>query len=262
MAQNSSPVKSIIINKMKIHILFLSLITLLSSCGHNSEDTKAKNIVKKSIEVHGGKRYDNFNVEFDFRKFHIKLIHQTENDGSLRFRYERSSKDSLGNTITDIINNEGFVRNRNGVEIKLSEKDVIKYTNAVNSIAYFVLLPYKLRDKAVNLEYLGEMTIENKKYDKIKVWFDKVGGGNDFEDIYCYWFNHDTHTLDYIAYANGGPRFRRATTRQNVGGIIFQDYENYVITDTSAQTNEYDKAFIAGKDSLLSVIENKKIIVQ
>ncbi|WP_305952010.1 DUF6503 family protein [Emticicia oligotrophica] len=247
---------------MKNIILFSVLISFLLSCQSTPKDAKAKNIVEKSIEVHGGKRYDNFKAEFDFRKFHIKFIHQTENGGSLRFQYERSSKDSLGNITTDMINNEGFVRKNNGVQVKLSEKDIIKYTNAVNSVAYFVLLPFKLRDKAVNLEYVGEIIIENKKYDKIKVWFDKAGGGNDFEDIYCYWFNQDTHTLDYIAYANGGPRFRRATTRQNIGGIIFQDYENYVITDIKAQTNDYDKAFIAGKDSLLSVIENKNITVQ
>lgn len=242
---------------MKNLILFFILIFGLTSC-----QDKARSVVEKSIELYGGKKFDNFAAEFDFRKFHIKLKHTSSSDGSLRFQYERISKDSARNDIWDVINNEGFFRFINGNQVQLSKKDITKYTNAVNSVAYFVLLPYKLKDKAVNLEYLGETTLDNKKYDKIKVWFNKEGGGNDFEDIYCYWFNQESHTLDYIAYANGGPRFRRAKNRQTIGGITFQDYENFVITDTTLQTSEYDLAFKAGKDSLLSIIEQKNIIVK
>jgi hypothetical protein len=240
---------------MKKFILFSILILSLAACQDNTD--KARKIVEKSIEVHGGKKYNNFIAEFDFRKFHIKLM---QNEG--KFQYERISKDSTKNDIWDIVNNEGFLRIINGNQVQLSENDVTKYTNAVNSVAYFVLLPYKLQDKAVNLEYIGETTLENKKYDKIKVWFDKEGGGKDFEDIYCYWFNKESHTLDYIAYANGGPRFRRVKNRQTIGGIVFQDYENYAITDTTINTSDYDKAFIAGKDSLLSIIEQKNIVVK
>ena len=50
--------------------------------------------------------------------------------------------------------------------------------------------------------------------------------------------------------------------RQTVGGIVFQDYENFAITDTTIQAYDYDKAFIAGKDSLLSLIEQKNIVVK
>lgn len=240
---------------MKKLLLFLIFVLSLAACKDKAD--KAHEIVEKSIEVHGGKKYENFTAEFDFRKFHLKLMHENG-----RFQYERISKDSARNDIWDIINNDGFMRLINGNQVQLSEKDVTKYTNAVNSVAYFVLLPYKLQDKAVNLEYIGETILENKKYDKIKVWFSKEGGGKDFEDIYCYWFNQETHTLDYIAYANGGPRFRRVKSRQTIGGIVFQDYENFAITDTTLQTSEYDKAFLAGKDSLLSLIEQKNIVVK
>lgn len=240
---------------MKKLILFSCFVVALTSCKDTKD--KAHQIVEQSIEVHGGKKYENFTAEFDFRKFHIKLMH-----GNGKFQYERISKDSANNETWDIVNNKGYIRIYNGNEIKLSQKDTDKYTNAVNSVAYFVLLPYKLQDKAVNLEYLGETTLENKKYDKIKVWFNQEGGGKDFEDIYCYWFNQETHTLDYIAYANGGPRFRRVKNRQTVGGIVFQDYENYAIKDTTILTSDYDKAFVARKDTLLSLIEQKNIIVK
>ena len=240
---------------MKKLILFSIVILGLASCQDKSD--RAKSIIEKSIEVHGGKKYDNFTAEYNFRQFHIKLMNENG-----KFQYERISKDSSRNDIWDIVNNDGFLRIINGNQVTLSEKDVTKYTNAVNSVAYFVMLPYKLRDKAVNLEYIGEITLENKKYDKIKVWFNQEGGGKDFEDIYCYWFDKETHTLDYIAYTNGGPRFRRVKNRQTVGGIVFQDYENFAITDTTLQTSDYDKAFLAGKDSLLSLIEQKNIVVK
>ena len=240
---------------MKKLILFSCFVIVFASCKDKKD--KAHQIVEQSIEAHGGKKYENFTAEFDFRKFHVKLMH-----GNGNFQYERISKDSANNETWDIVNNKGYIRIYNGNEIKLSQKDIDKYTNAVNSIAYFVMLPYKLQDKSVNLEYLGETTLENKKYDKIKVWFNQEGGGKDFEDIYCYWFNQESHTLDYIAYANGGPRFRRVKNRQTVGGIVFQDYENFAIKDTTLLTSDYDKAFMAGKDTLLSLIEQKNIVVK
>lgn len=237
------------------YIIVLIFSVCFVSCKEKND--KARKIVDKSIEAHGGAKYEKFTAEFDFRKFHIKLMH---NGGE--FQYERISKDSANNDIWDVVNNKGLFRLINGNQVSLSEKDISKYTNAVNSIAYFVLLPYKLTDKAVNLEYLGEIEIANQKYDKVKVWFDKEGGGKDFEDVYCYWFNQNTHLIDYLAYTNGGPRFRRVKIRQTVGGIVFQDYENFAITDTTLNAYQYDKAFIAGKDSLLSLIEQKNIVVK
>lgn len=237
--------------------LFLISVLAVAFIACKDKTDKAREIVDKSIEAHGGAKYDKFTAEFDFRKFHIKLM---QDNG--KFQYERISKDSANNDIWDVVNNEGYLRLINGNQITLSEKDQEKYKNAVNSVAYFVLLPYKLKDKAVNLEYLGETEIDKQKYDKVKVWFDKEGGGKDFEDVYCYWFNQKTHLVDYLAYTNGGPRFRRVKNRQTVGGIVFQDYENFAITDTTIQAFDYDKAFIAGKDSLLSLIEQKNITVK
>ena len=107
----------------------------------------------------------------------------------------------------------------------------------------------------VHLAHIGTIKIDNQEYDKIKVWFSAEGGGKDHEDVFCYWINQKTHTLDYLAYANGGPRFRKATKRETVNGIVFQDYENYQIPDKTIPTSDYDKVFIAGNAKLLSKIE-------
>ncbi|MFN3848152.1 MAG: DUF6503 family protein [Spirosomataceae bacterium] len=231
--------------------LFLGLFVLIScSKSDKLNDPKAQEIIESCVEKHGGTNYEKFDVSFDFRKYRFRI-----NKNGDKFSYERTTKDSLNNTITDVLTDSSFVRTINGEKQTLSQKAEEKYREGTNSIAYFVMLPYKLLDKAVNLEYLGYVQINGQDYDKIKVWFDAEGGGKDHDDVFCYWINQNTKTLDYLAYDNGGPRFRKATKRQEVAGIIFQDYENYEILDKSIKTYEYDKAFLAGKAKLLSIIE-------
>ena len=226
-------------------LIFISPITLFAQ-------DKAHKIVNKSIKAHGGKAYNNFAVSLDFRQFHIVL-----KQNQTLFQYERTMTDSTQTVWHDVLNNDGFYRERNGVKMDLSEKDVKRYREGINSQAYFLLLPYKLSDKAVILNYLGEATVEGQKEYKIKVSFQKEGGGNDYEDVFCYWINQKTYLIDYIAYSEGGPRFRKATVRQTASGIVFQDYENYEIKDKTIPTSDYDRIFTEGGARLLSKIEHQ-----
>ncbi|RDB06685.1 DUF6503 family protein [Runella aurantiaca] len=220
-------------------------------------DKKAKEIVDKCIKAHGGKNYEAFDLSFDFRKFKVHLK-QT----GTQFSYERTTTDSLNNVYHDILTNESFVRKRNDTTQVLSQKDEDKYREGINAIAYFVLLPYKLSEPAVILKYVGEISIDNQKYHKIRVTFEQEGGGKDHEDEFCYWINQSTNTLDYLSYANGGPRLRKAVKRDTVGGIVFQNYENYEILDKTLPTTEYDKAFLEGKSKLLSMIEQSNYVAK
>jgi hypothetical protein len=40
-----------------------------------------------------------------------------------------------------------------------------------------------------------------------------------------------------------------------VGGVVFQDYENYEVPDSTLATFDYDKAYQSGNVKLLSKIE-------
>jgi hypothetical protein len=234
-------------------IFIAAIILLAMSCSNKRfRDEKAIYIVKQCIEEHGGKSYGNLDVSFDFRQFRV---HLKQNGGN--FLYERTSKDSLNSELHDMLTNETFTREVNGNKQDLPQKESDKYREGLNAIAYFALLPYKLSDPAVNLKYLGEITIENKKYDKIAVSFEAAGGGNDHQDEFCYWINQSAHTLDYLAYSKGGLRFRKATKREKVDGVIFQDYENYESQDSTLSIFKFDNAFIAGKVRLLSKIEQQ-----
>ena len=231
--------------KTVIYLLFLLPITLFSQ-------DKAHKIVAKSINAHGGKAYQNFAVSLDFRQFHLVL-----KQNKTLFQYERTMTDSTNTVWHDVLNNDGFYREKNGVKTDLSKKDFEKYHEGINSQAYFLLLPFKLSDKAVILKYLGEGIVEGQKQYKIEVSFQKEGGGKDHEDVFCYWINQKTYLIDYIAYSEGGPRFRKATLRHTVAGIVFQDYDNYEIKDKKAATSDYDRIYTEGGAKLLSKIEHR-----
>ncbi len=234
-------------------ILIAAISILTISCNQKSGgDEKAAAIVKECIRAHGGENYLNMDISFSFRQFKVHLKQQ---DGI--FIYERTSKDSLHNVWHDVLTNDFFSREFNGKKQELSDKEKDKYKEGLNAIAYFALLPYKLSEPAVNHSYLGEITIDNKKYYKIAVSFDAAGGGKDHQDEFCFWINQTGHTMDFLSYANGGPRFRKAVKRETVDGIVFQDYDNYEVTDSTLSANNYDSAFMKGKVKLLSKIEQE-----
>lgn len=217
----------------------------------------AAEIIDKAIQAHGGAAYQNKRIEFDFRHFHLVL----EQQGG-RFRYTRTHRDSTGTLIEETLANDGLIRKQNGKRQMLDTAQTTKYSEAVNAVAYFVLLPYKLNDPAVLPDYMGESQIDGQKYHKVRVRFRAEGGGSDHQDTFFYWFNQQTHTMDYLAYSEGGPRFRKAINPQTIGSIRFQDYINYKGngTDTTSVGN-YDRKYEAHQLPELSRIEQKNIRV-
>ncbi|MBC8154035.1 MAG: hypothetical protein H7Z72_14100 [Bacteroidetes bacterium] len=214
-------------------------------------------IIDQCIETHGGDRYRNCRIEFDFRTYHLSLY---QRDG--QFEYRRTYTDSTGARVDEILTNKAVVRQINGRAMALDSAQRSKYSNAVNAVSYFVLLPYKLSDRAVIKAYAGETTIDGQVYDKIRVSFSKDGGGKDFQDVFFYWINQTSHTMDYLAYSEGGPRFRKAINPQTVGGIRFQDYVNYKGDDAdSAVVGTFDQKYREGTLTILSQIEQKNIKV-
>jgi hypothetical protein len=130
-------------------------------------------------------------------------------------------------------------------------------------VAYFVLLPVKLADPAVRADLVGESKLDGQLYDKVRVRFRAEGGGKDYGDTFFYWFNRQTHTMDYLAYSEGGPRFRKAINPKVVGGIRFQDYINYKgETSDTTSVGQYDQRYSANQLPELSRIEQTNIRVE
>lgn len=219
----------------------------------NIKLSKADSIINKTIEVHGGKLYNSASYSFLFRgnKYSFK------NEGN---NYTYTTEKTVDNKlIFDELHNGKFQRKIDKEITPLSEKQKSACANALNSVMYFSLIPYKLNDKSVNKEYIGETIIKNKNYHTIKVAFDEDGGGKDFKDEFLYWINASDFTLDYFAYKydvdGGGIRFRSFFNRRNIDGIIFQDYINWKPTSDIA-LNNLQELFENNALKKVSLIEN------
>lgn len=242
---------------MRIFVFLLIAFPLIQACT-SSPDAQA--IVDAAIETHGGKAYENFQVDFDFRDKHYTAVRK----GGL-YTYTRAFTDSTG-TYRDVLSNDGFTRHRNDTLQDLPEEKKNAFSNSVNSVIYFALLPFGLNDAAVIKTYVGEDKVKDQQYHLIKVTFQQAGGGTDHEDEFLYWINQDKHTVDYLAYSyhtnGGGIRFREAINPQRVGGIVWQDYINYKASDEkNTPLDQLMPLFKEGKLLELSRIEQNNIAV-
>ena len=222
---------------------------------------KAKMIIKAAIEQHGGNVYDNLHFEFDFRDRHYVAKRKL---GS--YQYERHFKDSTGAKIVDVLKNEGFQRFTNGQRSNISSKDSFNFSNSVNSVLYFALLPYFLDDPAVNTKYLGEIQINGTTYDKVKITFQEENGGKDFQDQFVYWFNKEENTLDFLAYNyltdGGGARFRAAYNKRRVNQLLINDYINFKPNTKRMDVELFDSLYLNDGLKELSRIELVNEVVE
>jgi hypothetical protein len=218
---------------------------------------KAQAVVDAAIAAHGGERFEDLKIGFDFRGRHYTAIRK----GGL-YTYTRSFTDSTGR-VEDRLNNEGFVRKVNGRPVNLPEERMRAFSRSVNGVIYFALLPFGLNDPAVRKQYLGETTLKQQPYHKVKITFAAEGGGEDYQDEFIYWIHRQTHVVDYLGYSyhtdGGGLRFRQAYGPQVVAGVRFQQYINYEPAQQPARLEELDKLFEAGQLRELSRIELENI---
>ncbi len=241
--------------------IILLLLFIYSSCNTENKTLTAQQIIDKTIEKAGGSNYDTAGISFTFRD-----INYTSERKDGLYKLSRTFTDSIGETL-DVLTNSNFDRTVNGTKIILADSTAAKYSNAINSVIYFVQLPYGLNAESVKKELVGNAEIDEKKYYEVKVTFEEKGGGTDHEDIYMYWINEETFTIDYFAYkfytGEGGIRFRKAYNERLVNGIRFVDYKNYKVQPwESVDMTTLDELYEAGKLELLSEIETEDVSVK
>ena len=244
---------------------YIKILLLFLFCYSCQEEIKnpsfsADEIVNKSIEISGGERFENSEISFDFRD--KSYFAQRKNGNFLLARSFYSESDS----ITDFLTNKEFKRLVGEEFIVVADSMMTKYKASVNSVHYFSVLPYGLNATPVNKYLLGEEEIKNKTYYKIRVTFNKEGGGEDFEDVFIYWVDKETFKVKYLAYSYNeddgvGMRFREAYNERFIEGIRFVDYNNYKSSDGLMALIDLGKIFEKNKLNLLSKIELKNIVV-
>lgn len=240
------------------YFILLSALAIISSCDVKEQAMTADEVINKAIETHGGERYDNMLVEFDFRNRHFKAKIQNG-----QYVYERSFRSDEG-WVRDIYQKDTFSRMINDRRVVLSGENRRSFQNGTNSVIYFALLPFHLDDPVINRQLMRSVKIKNEPYYKVEVTFGD-GGGENFESTYVYWVHKKNFTVDYLAYSfninGGGVRFREASEARVVEGVRFQNYRNYTIKE-DYPTHELDYAFEQGKLELVSEINLENIQVR
>lgn len=225
----------------------------------NPISLSAQEIVDKSLLVSGGEKYDSSTFSFEFRN-RIYVLERTDGKKVLKRIQKNDTLD-----IVDVKTNNGFERFVENRLTQLPDSVSNAYANSVNSVHYFAYLPYGLNDSAVKKAFLGEISIKGENYYKIKITFSQENGGDDFDDVYIYWFNQSTFEPDYLAYEfhvnDGGLRFREAYNKRVVNGIRFVDYYNLKPIDKNQSIYQIDSLYIKDELELLSKIELTNIKV-
>lgn len=233
--------------------IYIIAFFLLSTCV--KKEFTAQQIIDKSIENSGVNQVANALISFDFR----------DNSYSAKRKNGLYTLTRTKDSVADILTNGNFTRIINKKKIELSDSVANLYANSVNSVHYFSVLPFGLNDKAVRKKSLPSVTINGQQYYKIKVTFLENGGGEDFEDVFIYWFNKETFFLEFIAYSyktnGGGMRFREVKEQFTKEGIRFTNYNNYKPKDKSIHLINIDKAFENNQLEKVSEIVLKNIKV-
>ncbi|MFT6934096.1 MAG: outer membrane lipoprotein-sorting protein [Maribacter sp.] len=235
------------------------LLLLVTACNEKTNEPTAQEIIDKSIAASGGENYITNDISFRFRD----IVYSAKGPVNKRVLKRSFFKDSI--RITDVRSPLGFQRTVNDSLVVLSDSMANVYANSINSVHYFAYLPYGLNGSAVNKKYLGKVKIDSTAYYKVEVTFDKSGGGDDYDDIYVYWFDSKTYKPAYLAYEfhinGGGQRFRKAFKERVVGGIRFVDYQNYKNTQLNHPIQGIDELYDSGALELLSEIKLEDITV-
>lgn len=231
-------------------ILLFCTLGLFFSCAEKTPT--AQEVIDRAIETACSGNCEQAQIEFDFRGRH----YLSKRDGG-SYRYERQFKDSLG-LIKDVLTNDGYSRFINDSLVMVVDSMATKYANSVNSVHYFVQLPFGLNAPAVHKEFIGETAINGQPYFEIGISFTQKGGGTDFEDEFVYWIHKKNYTVDYLAYSyttdGGGIRFRKAFNPRIMEGIRIVDYDNLKPASLDIRLEDLDLLFQKGELELLSKI--------
>ena len=242
--------------------LLPALISLfIISCAEKENTLTADEIVQNAIERSGGKLYKMAEIDYTFRGKEYKSYRKGG-----EFSYTRIMTDTSGNRVVDVLDNDGLNRMINDSNVVVHDSLMLPIGNSINSVNYFVHLPYGLMAEAANRQLIGKDTIAGREYYEIKVTFSENGGGTDHEDEYMYWIDTQNFEVDYLAYNfevnDGGVRFRKAFNHRVIEGISFVDYENYKYKDIEVQLTKLDSLYQERELDLLSIIETKNIRVK
>ena len=237
------------------------LLLLIISCQSQETYLTVQQIIDKSMVFSGADKIGNSEITFKFRDKRYTAIRE---NGKFQL-FRDHIKDSV--LIDEVLSNDGYERLINGRPVKVLDSMAFKYSNSINSVHYFSVLPFGLNDKAVRKKLLPSAIIKEKEYYKVEISFSENGGGEDFEDVFIYWIGKETFLIDYLAYSfhtnGGGMRFRVLKEQCSKNGIRFVDYHNYNPRNSKIKLHNLDTAYENNELQKISeiVLEDIKVSI-
>jgi hypothetical protein len=218
-------------------------------------------IIDSSIAFHGLEGFDNKAFSLNFRN--IGYTYQNNNG---IYTYTRLQTDSTGAKLYDVLTNDGLKRYQDDNEVEPTNEKRAAYARSVNSVIYFFRLPFGLNDPAVIKQYNGVKEIKGKSYHEIEITFEETNGGEDYDDVFLYWFDQKDFSMDYLAYLyhteGGGIRFREAINQRDISGSIIQDYINFKPENEDIGIYKIRELYNKGQLIELSRIINENVMIQ
>ena len=234
-------------------------ILFLISCTQVEKALSAEQIIEKAILFSGADKIGNSEVSFKFRDKEFEAIRK---NGTFQL-FRTFTKDS--SFIKEVLTNNGLQRLIDTKVVQVPDSMVSVYGNAINSVHYFSVLPFGLKDKAVRKKLLKATTLKGKDYYKIEVTFSEDGGGEDFEDVFIYWIGKEDFLIDYLAYSyhtnGGGKRFRVLKEACLKNGVRFVDYLNYKPLNSAISLIDIDMEYESNQLKMVSeiILEDIKV---
>lgn len=182
-----------------ISILLISASTLAADTfDREASDPRAIELAERTLAAMGGSEAWAATRFLRFNFFGIRLHHWDRYSG--RHRYEGKTRDGDAFLVLHNVQTREGKAYVNG-ELQQGESHdewLQKAYSAWINDTYWLIMPYKLMDPGVRLQYEGEETFDGKVYDKVLLTFDAVGLTPG--DKYWAYLNRDTGLMDRWAY--------------------------------------------------------------
>jgi hypothetical protein len=221
-------------------------------------------IVERAIEFHGGDLFEHSETAFDIASksgtFHVEV----RRDGGLYRQVVELDTDAGRRRVT--VTNDAVEVTVDGKPVKVRRRDEQRWRDHVAARVWFPFLPYGLANEGVYTHDLGLETwpVEGggtRQLHKVKVTF-QPGTSTDADDEYLFWFDPETGRMEQLAYSfDGGLRFRTAKSFRRVGGLLFEDQENYGIDEKGRRVDEITPELVANEMEHVSTVELRDVRV-
>ena len=238
-------------------------IVVPAACGGTAApDPDLPAIVAQSIAHHGGDLYERSKITMTITSLSGSFdIEATRDGGMFEFMVTNPARGDRPERRVRL-NNDGVTEWLDGVESSLDAEGEQRARAFVNARVFFPLLPYTLKGGDIHFEDRGLERWEGRELQRVKVSF-APGTRNDADDAYTFWFDPDSGRVEQFGYDfDNGLRFRRATSFERVGGVLFSDQDNYAVDGGKVPVDTLAPDYVAGTMRLLSTVRISDVTVE